>query len=512
MKNYDLTVIGAGPGGYVAAIRAASLGLKTAIIDREKFPGGTCLSRGCIPTKVLCHISERYRETGEYKNIGIIANDIALDIEVIQNRKNSVVSQLQKNLTRLISKKKIDLIHGEAEVLKDKTINIKRQIAATKTSYRSGEQTEPCIRRCNNNNNLTPPKNSSPEEKILRCNSIKGESSDTITAKYILLATGSRPAVPASWEIDPDLLITSDEILNFKKIPKTLLVIGGGVIGMEFASIFSSFGSQVTVVEALPTILPIEDQDISSALKRVFTKRKVIFHTDTKVADIKKNNYSLQVSFTKPDGKNFEDNFESVLISIGRTPVLDGIKTLNLETNGNGPYIKVDEFYETSLPGFYAVGDLVGKTGLAHGASAEGIVFAEKIAGLNPKPLNYHHIPSCIYTDPEIARVGLTEEKAREIHGEEIETGTYPLRAIGKAMVSNQIEGMVKIIIEKKYKEVLGISLMGANVTEMIAGFTLGLNIESTLEDFSNTVFPHPSMSEMVMECAEKMAGKGIHS
>ena len=464
MKSYDLAIVGAGPGGYVAAIRAASLGLKTAIIERDKSPGGTCLNRGCIPTKVLCHISERYREAGEYKNIGIIADEIGLDIEAIQNRKNSVVSQLQKNLTQLISKKKIDLIQGEAEVLKDKSINV------------------------------------------------KGESTNLVTAKYILLATGSRSAVPASWEVDSELLMTSDEILNFKKIPKTLLIIGGGVIGMEFASIFSSLGSRVTVVEALPTILPIEDREISSGLKRVFTKRKIVFYTDTKVADIKKNRPSLQVSFTKPDGKSFEENFEAALISIGRTPALDGIESLNLETIDNEPYIKVNEFYETSLPGFYAVGDLVGKTGLAHGASAEGIVFAEKIAGLNPKPLNYHHIPSCIYTDPEIARVGLTEEKAREIYGEEIETGTYPLRAIGKSLVANQIEGMVKIIVEKKYKEVLGISLMGAHVTEMIAGFTLGLNIESTLEDFSNTVFPHPSLSEMVMECAEKMAGKGIHS
>lgn len=464
MKSYDLAIVGAGPGGYVAAIRAVSLGLRTIIIDRDKSPGGTCLNRGCIPTKVLCHISERYRETDEYKNIGIVANDITLDIEAIQNRKNSVVSQLQKNLIQLISKKKIDLIQGEAEVLKDKSINV------------------------------------------------KGESSDSIKAKYILLATGSRSAVPASWEVDSDILMTSDEILNFKKIPKTLLIIGGGVIGMEFASIFSSFGSLVTVVEALPSILPIEDQEISSGLKRALTKRKIVFYTDTKVSDIKKNRSSLQVSFTKPDGKSFEDNFEATLISIGRTPVLDGIEKLNLETKKNEPYIKVNEFYETSLPGFYAVGDLIGKTGLAHGASAEGIVFAEKIAGLNPKPLNYNHIPSCIYTDPEIARVGLTEEKAREIYGEEIETGTYPLRAIGKSLVANQIEGMVKIIIEKKYKEIIGISLMGANVTEMIAGYTLGLNIESTLEDFSDTVFPHPSLSEMVMECAEKMAGKGIHS
>tara|TARA_B100000959_G_scaffold283735_1_gene353402 strand:- start:117 stop:1511 length:1395 start_codon:yes stop_codon:yes gene_type:complete len=464
MKSYDLAIVGAGPGGYVAAIRAASLGLKTAIIERDKSPGGTCLNRGCMPTKVLCHISERYREAGEYKNIGIITDEVALDIEAIQKRKNSVVSQLQKNLTQLISKKKIDLIQGEADVLKDKTINV------------------------------------------------KGKSTDSVTAKYILLATGSRSAVPASWKVDSDLLMTSDEILNFKKIPKTLLIIGGGVIGMEFASIFSSFGSRVTVVEALPMILPIEDREISSGLKRVFTKRKIVFYTDTKVADIRKKRPSLQVSFTKPDGKSFEENFEAALISIGRTPALDGIESLNLETIDNESYIKVNEFYETSLPGFYAVGDLVGKTGLAHGASAEGIVFAEKIAGLNPKPLNYHHIPSCIYTDPEIARVGLTEEKAREIYGEEIETGTYPLRAIGKSLVANQIEGMVKIIVEKKYKEVLGISLMGAHVTEMIAGFTLGLNIESTLEDFSNTVFPHPSLSEMVMECAEKMAGKGIHS
>ena len=464
MKSYDLAIVGAGPGCYVAAIRAVSLGLKTIIIDRDKSPGGTCLNRGCIPTKVLCHISERYRETDEYKNIGIVANDITLDIEAIQNRKNSVVSQLQKNLIQLISKKKIDLIQGEAEVLKDKSINV------------------------------------------------KGESSDSIKSKYILLATGSRPAVPASWEVDSDILMTSDEILNFKKIPKTLLIIGGGVIGMEFASIFSSFGSLVTVVEALPSILPIEDQEISSGLKRAFTKRKIVFYTDTKVSDIKKNRSSLQVSFTKPDGKSFEDNFEATLISIGRTPVLDGIEKLNLETKNNEPYIKVNEFYETSLPGFYAVGDLIGKTGLAHGASAEGIVFAEKIAGLNPKPLNYNHIPSCIYTDPEIARVGLTEKKAREVYGEEIETGTYPLRAIGKSLIANQIEGMVKIIIEKKYKEIIGISLMGANVTEMIAGYTLALNIESTLEDFSDTVFPHPSLSEMVMECAEKMARKGIHS
>ena len=464
MKSYDLAIVGAGPGGYVAAIRAVSLGLRTIIIDRDKSPGGTCLNRGCIPTKVLCHISERYRETDEYKNIGIVANDITLDIEAIQNRKNSVISQLQKNLIQLISKKKIDLIQGEAEILKDKSINV------------------------------------------------KGESSDSIKAKYILLATGSRSAVPASWEVDSDILMTSDEILNFKKIPKTLLIIGGGVIGMEFASIFSSFGSLVTVVEALPSILPIEDQEISSGLKRALTKRKIVFYTDTKVSDIKKNRSSLQVSFTKPDGKSFEDNFEATLISIGRTPVLDGIEKLNLETKNNEPYIKVNEFYETSLPGFYAVGDLIGKTGLAHGASAEGIVFAEKIAGLNPKPLNYNHIPSCIYTDPEIARVGLTEKKAREVYGEEIETGTYPLRAIGKSLIANQIEGMVKIIIEKKYKEIIGISLMGANVTEMIAGYTLALNIESTLEDFSDTVFPHPSLSEMVMECAEKMARKGIHS
>lgn len=464
MKNYDLAVIGAGPGGYVAAIRASSLGLKTVLIEKEKYPGGTCLYKGCIPTKVLCHIAECYKEAGNYKDIGIDTGELALNIETIQNHKNSIINQLQKNLVHLISKKKIDLVYGRAEVLENKTINI------------------------------------------------EGELPDTITAKYILLATGSRPALPSSWKIDSEHLMSSDEILNFKKIPKTLLIIGGGVIGMEFASIFSSFGSHVTVVEALPNILPFEDQDISSGLKRIFKKRKVVFYTETKVADIKNNNQSLLISFTKSDGESFSESYEAALVSIGRTPVLDGLEKLGLEKKENGPYIKVNEFYKTSHPDIFAIGDLIGSTGLAHGASTEGVIFAEKIAGLNPKPLDYHRVPSCIYTSPEIARVGLTEEKAREIYGDKIETETYPLRAIGKALISNQTEGLVKIIIEKKYKEIIGISLMGANVTEMIAGHTLGLNIESTLEDLSSTVFPHPSLSEMIMECAKKMAGCGIHS
>lgn len=464
MKNYDLAVVGAGPGGYVAAIRASSLGLKTVLIEKEKYPGGTCLNRGCIPTKLLCHISERYREAGSYKDIGILAENLALDMDGIQKKKNSVLDQLRKNLGHLLSRKKIDLIYGEAEVLKNKTINV------------------------------------------------KGENPEAITAKYILLASGTKPLVPPSWDVDSDLLMTSDEILNFQKIPKTLLVIGGGVIGMEFASIFSSFGSQVTVVEALPKILPFEDQDISSGIKRVFEKRKVIFHTGTKVEDIKKNHHSLHISFSSSEGKSFTESYEAALISIGRIPVLNGLEKLGLEKKENGSFLKVNNFYETSLPGFFAVGDIIGTTGLAHGASAEGIIFAEKIAGLDPKPLNYNHIPSCIYTDPEIARVGLTEEKAKEKYGDDIEASTYPLRAIGKAQIINQIEGMVKIIVEKKYKEVIGISLMGAHVTEMIAGHTMGLNIEATLEDLSNTIFPHPSLSEMVMECAKKMAGSGIHS
>lgn len=464
METYDLAVVGAGPGGYVAAIRASSLGLKTVLIEKEKHPGGTCLNKGCIPTKVLCHISERYREAGSYKDIGILSDNLSLDIDGIHKRKKSVIDQLRKNLNHLLSRKKIDLIYGEADVLKNKTINI------------------------------------------------MGESSDTISARHVLLAVGSRPVVPPSWEVDSEILMTSDEILNCQKIPKTLLVIGGGVIGMEFASIFSSFGSQVTVVEALPSILPFEDQEISSGLKRVFEKKKVVFHTGTKVGDIKKISQSLHITFIKPDGKSFTESYEAALISIGRSPVLNGLEKLDLEKKANGSFIKVNKFYETSLPGFFAVGDVIGATGLAHGASAEGIICAEKIAGLNPKPLNYHHIPSCIYTDPEIARVGLTEEKAREIHGDEIEISTYPLRAIGKAQIINHIEGMVKIIVEKKYKEVLGISLMGAHVTEMIAGHTIALNIEATLEDLSNAVFPHPSLSEMVMECAKKLAGNGIHS
>ncbi len=464
MKNYDLAVVGAGPGGYVAAIRASSLGLKTVLIEKDKYPGGTCLNKGCIPTKILCHISEQYREAIKHKDIGIVSGELSLDIDVIQKRKNSVMDQLRKSLTHLISKKKINLVYGEAEVLKNKTIHI------------------------------------------------KGNSSEDISADYILLAGGSRPVIPSSWKVDSSLLMTSDEILNFKAIPKTLLIIGGGVIGMEFASIFSSFGSEVTVVEALPTILPFEDQDISSEIKRTFLKRKVIFYTSTKVGDIKKNSQSLQIRFDKSGGESFTESYESALIAIGRNPELTGLENLELEKKEKGSFLKVNDFFETSLHGFFAIGDIIGTTGLAHGASAEGIIFAEKIAGLNPKPLNYQRIPSCIYTDPEIARVGLTEEKAREIYGDAIEMGKYPLRSIGKALITNQIEGMVKIIIEKKYKEVVGISLMGAHVTEMIAGHTIGLNLESTLEDWSNAVFPHPSLSEMVMECAKKMAGCGIHS
>ena len=464
MKAFQVVVIGSGPGGYVAAIRAGMLGLKTAIIEKDPFLGGTCLHRGCIPTKALLHTAHLYDEFRHAGEHGLKAGNVEIDFPTAHKRKTGIVDRLANGVAFLMKKRKVEVLTGHGRIVDKNTVSV---------------------------------------------TSDKGE--EKIKADHIIVATGSVPAALPHIKPDQKIILDSDGILVMETIPKSLAVIGAGAVGVEFASIFGSLGTKVTIIELLPHILPIEDEEISKTLERALKKKGIDIHTSSEVKAVKTTAKGATLTVVS-GGKETELKVDRVLSSIGRAPVTGdvGLKTVGIATDKRG-YIDVNEFMQTSTPNIYAIGDIVRTPWLAHVASAEGILAVDHIAGKPAHPLDYDHMPNCTYCSPEVASVGLTEKKAKE-RGHSIKVGKFPFSAIGKAMIVGETDGFVKYVTDEKYGEVLGVHIIGPKATELISEACLALGMEAMAEDIAKTVHPHPTLGETMMEAAHSVYGEAIHN
>jgi len=468
-NEYDVVVIGAGTGGYVAAIRAAQLGLKVAVVEKEPALGGTCLNWGCIPTKALLEHAHAWKVVQQAKDWGISFGGAqpTFDMGQIHARKDKIVKLLTAGIAFLFKKNTIEWVKGTARLLGQGRVEV------------------------------------------------TGPDARQLTAREIIVATGSCPRGVPGIEIDRTRIITSDEALKLPAVPKSIVILGSGAIGVEFASVFAQFGSQVTVIELLPRLVPLEDETISAELDKSFRKRKIAVHTGTRVTSATASAAGVAVDATLTDGKTQHVEAEYLLVATGRGPVTTGLGAEEVGVAFEKGYIRVDELYRTSVPGISAVGDVItlgwpGHPQLAHVSSMEGIVCAERIAGQDVRPINYDHVPACTYCDPEIGSVGLTEAEARE-KGYDVRVGTFPFGVLGRARIANETEGLVKIVADKKYDEVLGVHMVGPRSTELVAEAVMMLRMECTVEEVVRTIHAHPTMSEAVGEAAHAAHGAAIH-
>ncbi|HXE81067.1 MAG TPA: dihydrolipoyl dehydrogenase [Vicinamibacterales bacterium] len=469
-QSFDLVIIGAGTGGYVAAIRAAQLGLATAVVERQQALGGTCLIRGCIPTKALlehAHALKIVRQAGEW-GIDLGGASPTLDLAKVHARKDKIVSGLTKGVEYLFKKNKITWIKGTARLKGQGRVSV---------SGNGGSQ--------------------------------------ELHAKEIVVATGSAPRSVPGITVDHERIITSDEAIHLKQVPKSIVVLGSGAVGVEFASIFHSFGSKVTIIELLPRIVPAEDEAVSAELEKSFKKRGIAVHTGSKVTSAKATAKGVEMTAELAGGKTEKLEAEYLLVATGRRPVTEGLGVEELGLALERGYIRVDELYRTNVPGIAAIGDVITVGGaphpqLAHVSSAEGIVVAERLAGQETRPINYDHVPACTYCDPEIGSVGLTEREARE-RGFDVRVGTFPFGVLGRAKMAGETEGFVKIVADRKYDEVLGVHMIGPRSTELVAEAALALRLECTVEELIRTIHAHPTMAEAVGEAAHAAHGAAIH-
>ncbi|HNR19579.1 MAG TPA: dihydrolipoyl dehydrogenase [Bacteroidia bacterium] len=459
---YDLIVIGSGPGGYVAAIRASQLGMKTAIVERENL-GGICLNWGCIPTKALLKSASVFEYLQHAADYGITVNGGSPDFSKIIARSRGVADGMSKGVQFLMKKNKIDVINGHAKLLGGKKIEI-----------------------------------------------TAADGSKTIQeAPHIILATGARSRELPNLKQDGKKIIGYREAMSLGNQPKSMVVVGSGAIGSEFAYFYNAMGTKVTLVEFMPNIVPVEDEEVSKQLERSFKKIGITVMTESSVESVDTNGNGCKVKIKTKKGEEFID-CDVVLSAVG---IAANVENLGLETAGvitDKGKVLVNDYYATNIPGIYAIGDIVKGQALAHVASAEGITCVEKIAGHHPEPINYNNIPGCTYCSPEIASVGYTEKQAKEA-GHEIKVGKFPFSASGKAKAGGVSEGFVKLIFDAKYGEILGAHMIGANVTEMIAEVVAARKLESTGHEIIKTVHPHPTMSEAVMEAAAAAYGEVIH-
>jgi dihydrolipoamide dehydrogenase len=470
-NEYDVVVIGSGTGGYVAAIRAAQLGLKTACIERAPALGGTCLNWGCIPTKALLEHAHALKVAQDWKEWGLTIGQAAIGIDMnqVQSRKDKIVKGLTGGIEFLFKKNKIDWIKGTGKLAGKGTIGV-----------------------------------------------TDGDKQTLAVKKEIIVATGSQPRSVPGIEIDRKRIITSDEAIGLKAVPKSIAIMGSGAVGVEFASIFRRFGSDVTLIELLPRIVPVEDEAVSAELERSFRKQGIKVLTGTKVTSAKASSSGVDLEAVSPDGKSGKISAEYLLVATGRGPVTDGLGAQELGIAMDRGYIKVDTQYRTSVPGISAVGDVItfdtpGHQQLAHLSSAEGIVLAERIAGQELRPINYDQVPGCTYCDPEIGSVGLTEARAKE-RGYDVRVGVFKFGVLGRAKIAGETEGFVKIVAEKKYDEILGVHMIGPRATELVAEATVALRLECTVEELIRTIHAHPTMSEAVGEAAHATHGVAIHA
>ncbi len=463
VEKYDITIIGSGPGGYVAAIRAGQLGLKTAVVETAPLPGGTCLHWGCIPTKALLHTAEVLDTARQAAPIGVKMASVELDLPAAQRYKQKMVTVNAKGVEFLFRKNGVRMLSGRGRLAGPDRVEV------------------------------TP----------------AGGSPYLVESPYRVLATGSAirglPGVP----FDGERIIHSDVALGLTRVPSSMLVLGAGAVGAEFASIYASFGAAVTIVELLPRLLPLEDESLGTELEKAFRKRGIGVHTATRVEKVDRGERSVRVQATQ-DGKRLELEAEVLLVAVGRRPVTED---LGLEGTGvtlDRGYVEVDEMMRTGEPRVYAIGDILKTPALAHVAFHEGVVAVEHAAGKNPEPVNYDRIPSCTYCQPEVASVGLSEAEARR-RGHDVVVGTFPFSASGKAKILQDTRGFVKFVAERKYDEVLGVHIIGPHATELIAEASAALGLEATTESLIQAIHPHPTLSEAMGEAALAVHGRPIH-
>ncbi len=463
--NFDVVVVGSGPGGYVAAIRAAQLGLKTAIVEKDDKLGGTCLHVGCIPTKALLHNAEVLDHVRNAREYGIGCGQATLDWAAIQARKDAVIKKHAQGLKFLMQKNKVETIRGWGRLAGGGRVQVEG------AGNGGGRQ---------------------------------------VSARAIVLASGSEARLLPGLTADPERVLTNREILNLKQIPKSMAIIGAGAVGVEFASIYHVFGTEVTVLEMLPRIVPVEDEDISKELERIFKKQGIKVHTGAKVEKVTSSQKVL-VEFSV-DGKGQAVEAETLLVAVGRRPVTEDLGLEKTRVRVERGFIHANDYQETDEPGVYAIGDIVaGTPQLAHVASMQGIVAVTRIAGRPVKPVRRDRIPGATYCHPEVASVGLTEARAREA-GYKVKTGKFGFGANSRASILGQHEGFVKIVAEEKFGEVLGVHIIGPLATEMIAEAVMALELEATVEELMYTIHAHPTLAEAMFDAGNSVYGMTINS
>ncbi|MBK9215179.1 MAG: dihydrolipoyl dehydrogenase [Chloracidobacterium sp.] len=466
-EQFDITIIGSGPGGYVAAVRAGQLGLKVALIEKEKDArlGGTCGLRGCIPTKALLNAAHLYQKAGHFEQFGLKVDNLSFDFPAVQKYKSDVVAKNSAGVTYLMKKNKVTVFNGHGKILGPGKVEV----------------------------------------------ALADGKKETVQSKNIIIATGSVVRPIPGFETDGKTVVNSDHILELQKVPKSLIVMGSGAVGSEFASVYSRFGCDTTLVELLDRIVPLEDADCSKELARAFKKQGIKVETGLKLDKLEKTKSGVKVSGKNAKGDTVALEAEMLLVAVGRMAYLEGLglEKTKVKVSEKGT-VEVNEYCETAEPGIYAIGDVIPTAQLAHLASKEGILVVEKIAGKKVEPIKHNLVPNCTYCDPEVASVGLTEEKAKAA-GYDVKVGKFPFSASGKARILGETDGFVKIVAERKYDEVLGVHIIGPHATELLAEACVGMALETTADELGRIIHAHPTVSESVMEAAEGVHDLTIH-
>ncbi|MDQ0481734.1 dihydrolipoyl dehydrogenase [Guptibacillus hwajinpoensis] len=471
-EEYDLVIMGGGTGGYVAAIRASQLGLKTAIVEKREL-GGTCLHRGCIPSKALLRSAEVFATAKHGEKFGVMAKEVALDFKKVQERKQSIVDQLHNGVKHLMKQGKIDVFEGFGRIL--------------------------------------GPSIFSPMPGTVSVEMNNGEENEMLIPKNVIVATGSKPRTLPGLDVDGELVMTSDEALRMESLPTSIIIVGGGVIGIEWASMLVDFGVDVTVLEYADRIVPTEDHEISKEAHKLMKKKGIKLFTGAKVMGDtleKGDGVSIQAEH-KGETKTF--TADKMLVSVGREANVKNIGLENTTIEVDKGVIQTNEYYQTKESHIYAIGDVIGGMQLAHVASHEGITAVEHLADQNPEPIDYSMVSSCIYSSPEMASVGLTEEAAKD-KGLNVKIGKFPFKAIGKALVFGESDGFVKIVADADNEDLLGVHMIGPHVTDMISEAGLAKVLDAAAWEVAHTIHPHPTLSEVIGEAALAVDGKAIHS
>ncbi len=468
-QNYDVIIIGSGPGGYVGAIRAAQLGLKTAVVEKS-YVGGVCPNWGCIPTKALLRSADVYHAMLHAKDYGLVAKDVAVDVGAVVKRSRGIADRMSQGVAFLLKKNKVDVIWGSAKIAAKGKVTVEKADNAPKGALGPGEY----------------------------------------SAKHIIVATGARPRALPGLEPDKKLVWTYFEAMVPPELPKSLLVVGSGAIGVEFASFFRTLGSDVTVVEILPQILPVEDAEIAAHARKRFEKAGIKIHTEAKVTKLDKGKNDVTATIELKGGKTETLKVDRVISAVGVVGNIEGLGLEALGVKTERGCVVVDGLGRTNVEGVYAVGDVAGPPMLAHKAEHEGVICVEAIAGKNPHPIDKLKIPGCTYCNPQIASVGLTEAKAKE-GGRAVKVGHFPFIGNGKAIALGEPDGLVKTVFDAKTGQLLGAHMVGAEVTELIQGFVVAMNLETTEAELIESVFPHPTISETMHESVLDAYGRVIH-